>query len=44
MRWQREVFAPDEDLVWEVVADVILQERSVQGDSQLIALTSRVYS
>jgi len=38
------VFAPDEDVVWEVVAAVILEERSVQGDSQISVLTSRVYS
>jgi hypothetical protein len=39
-----EVFAPDEDFMWEVVAAVILEECSVQGDSQLIVLTSSVYS
>lgn len=38
------MFAPDEDVVWEVVAAVILEERSVQGDSQISVLTSRVYS
>ena len=43
MRQQRGVFAPDEDVVWEVVDAVILEERSVQGDSQISVRTSRVY-
>ena len=38
------MFAPDEDVVWEVVAAVILEEPSVQGDSQLSVLTSRGFS